>query len=351
MNKGLRLVMAMPDLLAAWISGGKTEVDGQVLNGRAQFLIREIAKRYGPIDGMEPNEARAYVEGLREEPPPFEGLCEVQDEAVQGADADGSWHGRDVPIRIYRPPNAPNPSPALVYFHGGGWVLGSLDSHDVTCQLLAEDGGFTVVSVDYRLAPEHPFPAAVSDAVASYRHVVADHERLGLDPDRIAVGGDSAGGNLAAVVCDVTREDRLPPAFQLLIYPVCDVSREHPSYELFSEGFMMTSDEMRWFIRHYIRREDQKEDPRVSPLLAHDLKGLPPACMVIAGFDPLRDEGLAYAEKLEAAGVDVTLQKHLGLHHGFFSLGHILPPARNAIRRAAGSVRRGLDAVRSELRR
>jgi acetyl esterase len=287
---------------------------------------------------------------MMEEAPPFEGVCEVREESVEGADADGSWHGREVPIRIYRPPNAPSPSPALVYFHGGGWVVGSLDSHDASCHLLAQYGGFTVVSVDYRLAPESPFPAAVSDGTAAYRHVVADAERLGLDPERIAVGGDSAGGNLAAVICEVTQDDRMPPAFQLLVYPATDLSSEHPSYELFEEGFLLTAEEMRWFIKHYVADVERRSDSRISPLLSSNLKGLPPACVVIAGFDPLRDEGLAYAEKLEENGVDVTLQKHPGLFHGFWSVGHLLPPARDAIEKAAHSVRRGLDAIRTELR-
>ncbi|MEC9072713.1 MAG: alpha/beta hydrolase [Myxococcota bacterium] len=348
MKRFVSKVMKLPDSVCRMVSGGKTEVDGQVLDGRAQLLLHELAKRYEPYNTMEPVEARAYLDTIRESGPPAPDYCSVEDARLSGASASGTWQGEDIPIRIYRPANAPDPSPALVYYHGGGWVVGGLDTHDVPCQQLAHFGGFTVVAVDYRLAPEHPFPAAISDATAAFRSLLEEAPGLGIDPDRLAVGGDSVGANLATVVCEVLRDEKQAPVYQLLVYPVTDVSKEHESYELFPDHYLLTSEAMRWFIGHYVRKEEERLDPRVSPLLAESLKGVAPACVLIAGFDPLRDEGLAYVKKLEEDDVSVDLHKHTGLFHGFFTLGNVLPPAEDAVKRAAASVRRALDAVRPQ---
>ena len=199
MKRLVSKVMMLPSSVCRLLSGGKTEIDGQVLDGRAQLLLQELEKRYEPYNTMEPVEARAYLDTIREEAPPAPDYCSVEDVFLSGASAQGTWQGIDIPVRIYRPPNAPDPSPALVYYHGGGWVVGGLDTHDVPCQQLAHFGGFTVVAVDYRLAPEHPYPAAVEDVWAATRWVADNADQIGADADRVAVAGDSAGGNLAAV--------------------------------------------------------------------------------------------------------------------------------------------------------
>src|SRR5699024_1981632 len=211
----------------------------------------------------------------------------------------------DLNARWYRPDDDEE-LPVLIYFHGGGWVLGSIDSHDSTCRYLARTGGLNVLSVDYRMAPEHLFPTAVDDALAAFRYV-RDHARtLGVGPNRIAVGGDSAGGNLAAVVCQQTRgAGERSPDFQLLFVPATDMSARTRSYELFKEGFYLTADTMGWYERTYIRSDEDRLDPRASPLLAEDLSGLPPAHVATAGFDPLRDEGQAYARRLADAGAAI----------------------------------------------
>ena len=231
----------------------------------------------------------------------------------------------------------------MVYFHGGGFVVGSLDSHDVLCRFLATHAGVSVLSVDYRLAPEHPFPAAVDDAKAAFMFAAAKAASWGHDPARIGVGGDSAGGNLAAVLCQGLRGARVRPAFQLLLYPVTDVSRHSSSYREFAEGYFLTERQMNWYTDHYLGDGD-RTDPRVSPLLAEDLSDLPPAYVAVAGFDPLRDEGEAYARRLAEAGTPVALRRHDGLIHGFASTTGVGSSSREAFLEACGAVRMGLGA-------
>ncbi|BCI52593.1 lipase [Mycolicibacterium litorale] len=232
----------------------------------------------------------------------------------------------DIPARLYRPTTPEPDSALLVFYHGGGFVIGDLDTHDQLCRLISRDGGLTVLSVDYRLAPEHKAPAAADDAYAAFRWASEHAADLGVDAERIAVGGDSAGGNLAAVVCRRARRDgaRLP-ALQLLIYPVVDVCSETRSKTLFADGYFLTARDMNWFMDHYLEGAAvDSTDPDVSPLLADDLSGLPPALILTGGFDPLRDEGNRYAEALRAAGVEVDLREEGSLIHAFanfFPLG------------------------------
>jgi acetyl esterase len=250
-----------------------------------------------------------------------------------------------LPARLYVPPAAPGAeAPLLVYYHGGGWVIGDLDTHDGPCRFLASHSGVAVLSVDYRLAPEHPFPAAAEDAIAAYSWAAVNAARLGFDPNRIAVGGDSAGGNLAAAVCLMAREQTAPPpALQLLIYPVTDASgAEMPSRQMFDEGFLLTRRDMDFFENHYLPPGSDRDDPRVSVLKAEDLSGLPPAYVATAGFDPLRDEGEAYALRMRDAGVRVTLRRHPGLVHTFANLTAICPSARWAMLELAAALRSGL---------
>jgi len=245
--------------------------------------------------------------------------------------------------RLYTPPSGRAPLPLLVYFHGGGWVTGDLDTHDGPCRFLAAHAGALVLSVDYRRAPEHPFPAAVDDALAAMSWAAEHAAELGADRARIGVGGDSAGGNLAAVASRLAGESGAPPpVLQLLLYPVTDVSQKHPSYRLFGEGFLLNEADMDWYRDQYLPDPADVGDPRASPLIAEDLAGLPPTYVATAGFDPLRDEGEAYAEALRAAGVPVALRRHAGLIHGFAVYTRLVPEARGAMLEAAGALRMGL---------
>ena len=250
-----------------------------------------------------------------------------------------------IPLRVYRPAGVPASTPlaVLVFFHGGDWVIGDLETHDVLCRQLTAGSGVSVVSVDYRLAPEHKFPAAVDDAWAATRWVVAHAGELAVDASRLAVGGDSAGGNLAAVVALLARDKGAPAiAVQVLIYPVTDLVGETRSYRDFAEGYLLTREGMRWFIAHYLTAEAEAADWRASPLRAQSLAGLPPVLIVTAGFDPLRDEGEAYAERLRDAGVRVDSVCYGGMIHGFVPMGRLLDTAGRAISLIAGSLSQAL---------
>jgi acetyl esterase len=229
----------------------------------------------------------------------------------------------------------------MVYFHGGGWVICDLDTHEVVCSAIAHRAGAVVVSVDYRLAPEHKFPAAVTDAYAATAWVSANAARLGVDASRISVGGDSAGGNLGAVVSLKSRNENGPAiALQALIYPVTDLSSmATPSYVEFAEGYQLSKVLMEWFRDHYLVAAEAARDPYASPLLALDLRGLPPAVILTAECDPLRDEGEAYAKRLAEAGVPVTCTRYAGMIHPFFSLSGAIPRALDAFQQVADAVR------------
>ena len=252
--------------------------------------------------------------------------------------------GGVIPARAYRPLEAgPGPLPALVYYHGGGWVLGNLETIDGLCRRLANASGCLVVSVDYRVAPEAKFPAPLDDCHDAARAVVAGAEGLGVDPGRVAVGGDSAGGNLAAAVA-IRGRDRgdLALSFQLLVYPITDFGFETPSYLDNAEGYGLTRDAMIWYWDQYLARPEDGASPEASPLRAPDLSGLPPALVITAGYDVLRDEGEAYAARLREAGVAAELRCYPGQIHGFLQLADTFPSAREAIADAARALRAAL---------
>jgi len=237
----------------------------------------------------------------------------------------------------------------LVFFHGGGFVLGDLDTHDTTCRLLCRHADVHVLAVEYRLAPEHPFPAAQEDVMAAYAWACAHARELGADAARVAVGGDSAGGNLSAVLCQLAVKNGLPaPALQLLLYPAVDRTVERPSVGLFAEGFFLTRTDIEWFHERYVGPSLDRSDPRISPLLCPELSGLPPALVITAGFDPLRDEGEAYAQALQRAGTPVTLRRFDGLIHGFVNMGGVSRACRDAVVEIASMLRKQLDETTSQ---
>ena len=261
---------------------------------------------------------------------------------VRELDLDGP--AGPLPARLYRP-SVGGSLPALVYFHGGGWVFGNLDSHDALCRSLARASGCAVVSVDYRLAPEHRFPAAVEDALAAVRAVAARHGELGVDPARLAVGGDSAGGNLAAVTALEFRDGGGPPlAAQVLLYAVTDLSLESPSYQTLGRGYLLTHERMRYFRDCYLEHPAVAADWRASPLRATDFSRLPPALVITASHDPLVGEGQAYAERLAAAGVPVHHECHPGVVHGFMTMAGALDAGRRAVDATAAWLRTRLAA-------
>jgi acetyl esterase len=251
--------------------------------------------------------------------------------------------GQDLDIRVYQP-REPKPGekfPVLLWYHGGGFVIGDLDSHDSACRALANQADCLVVAVDYRLAPESKFPAAVEDCFATLRWLALHVVELGGDPMRMAVGGDSAGGNLAAVVAILARNDGYPKlAGQLLIYPCVAPEPETPSHKKFAEGYVLTRNAITWFYKQYVRSPKEYYDFRFAPLVADDLSNLPPALVLVAGFDPLRDEGVDYAKRLVEAGNPVTLSNYEGMVHGFYLMGGAVDGAKRAIAESAAHLRR-----------
>ncbi len=248
-----------------------------------------------------------------------------------------------LPYRTYTPvTSAPEPLAGIIYFHGGAWVFGDLDTHDSMCRMLANESGCRVISIDYRLAPEHRFPAAVEDAYAATKWVVAHAQDFSVDPTRIAVAGDSAGGNLAAVVCQRAKTVGPRLALQVLFCPVADIAAENQSRRDFAEGYFLEGPLMAWAAGHYFPPGVDIKDPRLSPLRAADLSGLPPAHIHTAGFDPLRDEGKAYADALERAGVEVRYVCHEHMIHHFYAMGGAIPYAKTALRSAGATIKAAL---------
>jgi acetyl esterase len=322
------------------LAGRPPRLDGQELAPDIHMLLRLAALEgeVSLVEGRTVEQARAEnLAGVPVVSGPPRTMARIEDLTIPGP-------AGEIGARFYVSLGAPRPpQPLLVYYHGGGWVIGDLDTHDGLCRFLAEFSGCRVLSIDYRLAPEHPFPAPVEDAVAAFGWATEQGDELGIDPARIAVGGDSAGGNLSAAVCLQAREGGGPqPAMQLLLYPVTDAVGGQASRDTFAEGFLLTRNDMDWFEGHYIPAGCDESDPRISMMRAPDVANLPPAYVATAGFDPLRDEAEVYATRMREAGVTVALQRHPGLIHGFANLTAICPSARAAMFEVAGALRMGL---------
>lgn len=336
-----RAVLSLPPRALRAIAGRpKRTEEGYKMDLQMQVLLRLVERmRLPPLHSGTLEHARATMD--RAAPTlDFEPRAGVSARNTIVAGAAGS-----LPARVYTPASARagRASPGLVYFHGGGFVLGSLDSHDRVCRVLADEAGVVLVAVDYRLAPVHPFPAAAEDAIAATRAILADAGRFGIDPARVAVGGDSAGGNLSAVVAQALRADARRPVFQALVYPATDMTRSMPSHRQFRESFFLSRDATDWYLAQYLGKSGAERDPRASPLFASDVSRLPPALVITAGFDPLRDEGRAYAEKMAGAGVAVEHVCVEGMPHGFLTLGGALSEAARIVHLVADRVRAGVS--------
>jgi acetyl esterase len=302
------------------------------LHPQVKMLLEQVAALGLPdFWALSAHDARAqYAAGRM--PTPDEPVARVENLAIPGP------HG-EISARLYAPEVSPN-QPAVVYFHGGGWVIGSVETHDYLCRLIANGAKCTVLSVDYHLAPEHKFPTAADDAYAATTWASRHASELGIDPSRIAVAGDSAGGNLAAVVALMARDLGGPAILhQALIYPVIDFNFKTTSYRDNAEGYLLSTKSMRWFWAHYLASEADGANPYASPLRAESLAGLPPALIVSAEYDPLRDEDKAYAERLRAAGVDVTYAQYEGQVHGFFQMYLLFDDAKAAMAQVCGALR------------
>jgi acetyl esterase len=298
--------------------------------------ILDMVNAAGPmfLRAETPEQARAKLRALIESHPmPAPPIYRVEDRQIAGADGP-------IAARIYTPEGSP-PMGVLAYFHGGGWVIGDLESHDHLCRGLANGAGCVVVSVDYRLAPEHVFPAGAEDCYAATKWIAENAAAIGADASRIAVGGDSAGGNIAAVVSMMAR-DRGGPAikFQLLLYPVTDCALDTPSQKEFAEdGYTLSRADMEWFWKNYLDPVTERNNPYACPLRAKNLKGLPPALILTASHDPLRDEGERFAERLIAAGVKATCTRYEGVTHAFVSFADMLDKGKEGERQAAEALR------------
>ncbi|HTU14678.1 MAG TPA: alpha/beta hydrolase [Solirubrobacterales bacterium] len=306
---GARLLFGLPDRLLAGIFGTPPDVArGLRPDAWALSRVSDLIEGSAAVD---PVAMRAETENL---------AWAASDRTtlpVEVTNLDIGDAGAPLGARLYRPRGVSEDGPLLVYFHGGGWVVGSLDSHDFSCRRLAHAAEVRVLAVEYRLAPEHPFPAAPDDALRAWRAVTADPGRFGADPERIAVGGDSAGGNLAAVLCqDLRAADLSSPLFQLLIYPVAEIGSDWGSYREFETGFYLTRERMDWYEERYAPG-GAGADVRASPLKAEDLSGLPRAYVITSLADPLRDEGEAYARRLIEAGVETRLDRFPLVHAWF----------------------------------
>lgn len=323
-----RQLLALPEGLAAlWLLGRRRRSGGRVMDPKAQLVADFITSIRIPGYVPTPDEAREQlrrmVAALERPHPP---LARKEDLTIPGP-------AGDLPARLYGPePAGRAPLPLIAFFHGGGWIQGDLETHDALCGKLSRRAGALVVAVDYRLAPEHKFPAAVEDCLAAWRWLAAHAAELGGDPARLAVAGDSAGGNLSAVVSQRMAVEQGPmPAAQVLIYPATDMHLQSASHEAMRNDAVIPRERIRFYLGWYLRSEADKDDPLASPALTEDLTGQPPALVVTCGFDPLRDEGRDYAERLTRAGVEASHREWPGQIHAFTILTAVIPQGEACI--------------------
>jgi acetyl esterase len=317
----------------AELAGRGTGPRGRVVARDVFAYVEERVSQLTTREGVSLAAWRGMVDAVSQLTGPAQYVAHVDDRTIPGPDCP-------IPVRIYRPSDTPS-LPCLIYFHGGGWTAGNLDMVDATLRVIANESGWMVMSVDYRLAPEHPFPAGVEDGFAAVKWVAQHGPLIGADPARIAVGGGSAGGNISAVVCQLARDAGGPEIwFQALLYPITDLAVDTDSWKQFGEkNPMLTREHMQLFADAYVPRGTNPLDPRISPLRAENLGGLPPTLVITAEFDPLRDDGEAYAARLREAGVPVRLTRYDGSAHGFAQLGGMLGAGSDAVREVASELR------------
>jgi acetyl esterase len=319
------MVMSLPRDALRRMTGKAVVVDGNTLDVQTQVMLDSM-RRLGIVQADDVAQSRREMEEDKHAVAPVPPAMESERDVLIS-------HMR---ARVYRPKTAGPKPGVLVFFHGGGFVCGSIDSHEEAVKVLAHESGVVVCSVDYRLGPEHMFPAAIDDAVDAYAWVREHAKDFGADPTRVGVGGDSAGGNLSAVACHLCKQRSLPqPAHQLLIYPAIDWSRSCVSHKTFAKGFFLEDQRTHWFEQRYLNRVEERDDPRASPMKFADFSNLAPATIVTAGFDILRDEGAKYAAMLERAGNKVDFCVETSLIHGFFNMGGAVTLARSANTRIA----------------
>jgi acetyl esterase len=339
-GKAANLALRMPISWVSILAGAPTTVDGRTLDTRTQWFLQLLARSgQQPLHVLGVEQARLefdlFQRVMSGRPAP---VGEIVDRTIAGP-------GGRLRVRLYRPAGSvARLLPTILYLHGGGWVIGSLEAYDLPCRFFCARSGCAIVAVDYRRAPEHKFPAGLDDAVAAFRWLAAEATELGIDPDRIVVAGDSAGGTLATVVAQLVRGEARTPCLQWLIYPATDLGAETQSHVSCGQGFLLTQADMQWFRGLYLNDASEIADPRVSPLRSPDLSGLPPALIFTAGLDPLRDEGQAYAERLSAAGVKTVHREFDSLIHGFVGM-------RGALQAAARAMDDMVTGLRHELAR
>ncbi len=313
--------------------GRRPNIDGTKLNAKAQLVCRLVEKMATAETAFDVAANRQQIENLSA----LLGGKKIDLASVE--DIILPLENRNIPGRLYKPEIQPN-LPILLFFHGGGFIRGSIDSHDLLCRQLASHTGCAVLSVDYRLAPENKFPAAIDDAYDCLRWLQLNASDYGLDNNKIAIGGDSSGGNLATVACQMAKEKgTYQPIFQLLLYPTTNSHFSAPSHAKFAEGYFLTEERMCWFRDCYLTNETDRDDPRASPLLSEDVSGLAPALVITAGYDPLRDEAEEYARALKHADVPVGVIRYGGMVHGFMSMPVLFKQANDAIQQSAAALK------------
>ena len=335
MIEGKTILSALPSFVKRFLAGEEIKIDNQILNLNSQLLLKFFYKmRDDKICNLTPDKARAMINrivNLSYSKRRINKMCNIENQALGCNDTT-------LPIRIYRPHNITKKIPTLIYYHGGGFVIGTLEMYDYLCATFSSHCNIQVISIDYRLAPENKFPIPPLDCIAAYNTLYDNAQQYNINVNQLAIGGDSAGGNLSTVVTSNAIKSNKCPKFQLLIYPVVK-DAESPSFELFKEGFLLETDDMYWFANHYVNKDQDRRDPLLSPMYLDNIDKMPTTIIVIAGFDPLRDEGFEYSKKLKDNGVDVITQVHEDQFHGFYHMNDALPEASVAVNRTCDTIK------------